>query len=801
MDNRLRKALEKRGLPAEATDRDAQDFYHRLSLEDKGRLGVELAGPEVRVPSDGEGLQVREAPAAAEVELTTRSIQWRAETINEEEHSIEATIATENPVEVWDRKRWEVVDEILLMEGAQLPPDVRMLATHDRWSLDSVLGSARNIRRENGAIVARLHFVHGDKEADKAWNKVRQDHLKDTSIGYRVFDSTMIEPGQTATVAGRKFTARNLPLKISAIWKPKEVSLTPIGADEDAKTREQPLHYLRGLTMDPKLREYLESIGLRADGSDEDAERFYKELTGKKKARADEIKAGQRTPEEEIARRDAEAQRRETPPPLPAQGQQRPETPPEDPPVDVAAIARQAVADERARGRQIRELAGDDVPEAIRTQAVEDGWDLARCSREFLTAVRENRGPNGDPNGGPAIHSRSHEGSLSARSLAAGLLIGQGLDPTEHSMHNGQRTPRRSDQLTEQDADGGDRFARLSAVDICRQAAYLDTGRSILDPDEAIRTAVSGATLTSIFTTSAYAKLLEGWQTVGDSTVGWTDEEDVANFLLQDDITLDAQSRLQQLPRGDTAKHATASDSKEQYRIARYAKQFVVDEQDIIDDRLGAIMAMPVEMGEAARRLRPDLVYAIILANPALVADSIAVFEAITHLNLGTAPLGSSSLKAAISAMGKQRLNNNVLNIKPRYLLLPSALEFVGDELLSPAMLAKLFADSSDPVFSTENQIARRNLIPVSDDRLGAGGVVDPRTGVLTPGSDTAWYLAAGGRRSIRVAFRRGTNRQPVMRSFQLDRGQWGIGWDINLDIGACFIDYRGWYSSTGAGD
>jgi hypothetical protein len=37
------------------------------------------------------------------------------------------------------------------------------------------------------------------------------------------------------------------------------------------------------------------------------------------------------------------------------------------------------------------------------------------------------------------------------------------------------------------------------------------------------------------------------------------------------------------------------------------------------------------------------------------------------------------------------------------------------------------------------------------------------------------------------------------MRSFVLDKGQWGLGWDINLDIGAVFTEYRTWYKSTGA--
>ena len=48
------------------------------------------------------------------------------------------------------------------------------------------------------------------------------------------------------------------------------------------------------------------------------------------------------------------------------------------------------------------------------------------------------------------------------------------------------------------------------------------------------------------------------------------------------------------------------------------------------------------------------------------------------------------------------------------------------------------------------------------------------------------------------MAYRRGTGRAPQMRGFVLERGQWGLDWDINFDIGAAFMDYRPWYKSTG---
>ena len=724
-----------------------------------------------------------------------RPIQIRAQTVNEDQHSVEAIIATDSPVEVWDWRRGEIIEEILLTtadavglpRGLELP----LLELHDRWSMNALIGSARSIQREDEGIAARLDFVKDDAEADKTWNKIRQGHVRDVSIGYHVAESVRIEAEQTVTIAGREFTAGKVPLVIGTRWSLKETSVVPIGADQDAKLRQQTTFARRGIDMSNELRTYLESIGLRADVSDEEAQKFFEGLSGEQRTRAESV----------IKLADAKKKPADPPaePPQPrgeGRGASGEQTPPATPPEDPEAVAQRVIRAERDRVRQIGELAGDDVPQEIRQQAINDGWDVNRASREFLAAVRANR----QPNGGPAIHAHSREGSLSARSLAAGLLIGQHLDPTKQRMHDGQQTPRRADRLTEQDADQGDEFSALSFVDIVRECARLDTGRHILDPREAFRTAVSGATLTLIFTTNAYANLMQGWDFVGDSTVGWCDETDESNFLQREDISLTASARLQQLARGDTAKHATASDTRETWKLARYAKQFAVDEQDMLDDRLNAIMRMPQEMGEAARRLRPDLVYSLINENPSLVADSTAVFDSSTHANLGTGVLGPDTLKAGILAMGKHRINQNVLNIAPRFLLVASALRWTAKELTKYDVLQKLFATSNDPYYSPMNVLAEEGITPRVDDRLGTTGVLDPRTESMQPGSDTAWYLASGGIKSIRVAYLRGTNRSPVMRSFILDKGQWGIGWDINLDIAAAFMEYRTWYKSDGTG-
>lgn len=726
-------------------------------------------------------------------DLTTRGFCLRAESADEETRSVEAVIATDQPVTVYDWRTGEIIDEVLRIDGLAVPDKVPMLANHSRWSLDDVFGSARQIETSAHEVRGRLFFAR-DEDSNRAWDKVKDGHLSDVSAGYRVDKYTDIRPGQSAVVAGKTYTAKGRTLRISTQWTLREVSLVPIGADSRSKIRaDQP----RGvIPMKKALRQYLESIGLRAEATDEEANQFLAGLSGDQKTRADAIQA-------ENTRSDPPPQ-----PPVPPVPPVPPAPVRTEPTVDPAELARQAVVAERDRVRQITELAGSDVSAEVRTRAVNEGWDIARASAEFLADVRR-REPV------PATQVPYHTSTLQvkpsaigadARSMAAGIMTACGIaDPTKHVIHDGRRG--HTEKLTAKDAEAGHMLRSMSFVDLVRFATFKDTGRMYWDVEEAMRAAVSGGTLSYAFSTSAYAQLVEGWDEVADTTV-WCDEEDVANFLDHDDITIEGSTNLAVLARGGTATDAKIADSKETYSIARFAKKFVIDEQDVINDRLGALMKMPREMGNAARRLRPDLVYSLLLANPTMV-DTGALFNntAVTstggHANLTTAALGSTGLIAAITAMGAYRsADNAVLNIKPRYLIVPTALQWTAKELLTSTAQAYTAAAAA----ATPSQYYTINVLNgavdtlVVDDRIGAGGCWNPTTQAVVAGAATKWFLAAGGPRGVRVVYRRGTNRQPTMRSFTLDKGQWGMGWDINMDIGAAAVDYRGLHYSAGTG-
>ena len=114
-------------------------------------------------------------------DLVYRTISIRTdgpETIDEKNRSVEIIAATEEPAEVFDYDKWEVVDEVLVMAGAILPrtKQVPLLDTHQRYDTSSVIGSVRNLKKSDGIMPGKAFFSTVD-DAEKPWTKVKEGHL------------------------------------------------------------------------------------------------------------------------------------------------------------------------------------------------------------------------------------------------------------------------------------------------------------------------------------------------------------------------------------------------------------------------------------------------------------------------------------------------------------------------------------------------------------------------------------------------------------------------------------------------
>ena len=182
--------------------------------------------------------------------------------IDEKNRSVEAVIATENPVMVMDNYGWEMIREVLLMSGLDsVPSSVPLLDSHDRGSCSSVLGSTREISIRGSELLAR-NFFASDPDSVAAFDKVRDGHIKDNSIGYSVHGYQDLKPGEERLIGNQTFMAGNETLRVVTSWSLRENSVTPIGADPMAKmrSRSQPGEAISD-------RDFLAALGMRDDQS------------------------------------------------------------------------------------------------------------------------------------------------------------------------------------------------------------------------------------------------------------------------------------------------------------------------------------------------------------------------------------------------------------------------------------------------------------------------------------------------------------------------------------------------------
>lgn len=778
----------------------------------------------------------RDGPTAQAAEYMQRA--GVLSSINEEDGSIGATIASETRATVLDRQSWRVIDEILIARGGTFPEEMPLLDNHAMYSSFSVFGHAEQFKRSGDAWQSRVFFDIDDEEGGKLWRKVKNRHVRNVSIGYTVQEGTEIEVGQAAVVAGRRFVNDGVRvLRVATKWTAHELSVVPNGADSSAKFRTG-----AGVVyMNKRLKKYLVSLGMDANADDVMARSFLAGLTGVSATIAKLLDypdddQQQRTnvdvairslgfdPENPaVVRSDSQAVETNTVEAGQAQnsGQQRtnvvthesalPATAGGD---GAAAFTRSSAGQvaegrrlERERQEAIRALAGPDVSETTIRQAIDEDWSVQRASQVVLDEIRRRRQqhattsePGGATAGGPAIHTRSRETDLTSETLAGILYMRRGVDPVADAISLRDGVPyrvnpgSRNDEL-ERSAENANRFADMPMVDVVREALRLDGiepprgGAAALGAFLRRSAVPSSSTLNGIFTQSFSAELLMAYESTDDTSVAFTVEKDVPNYRTNERHRMTKGQAMKRHARGGTAENFSYADASETYKIHAYSGMFTFDEQDMVDDTFGAVNDhAPNEMGEAAREIRPDLVYGIMLSNPAM-RDAVALFHA-SHGNYSNSlALSPAALETALTAFNTQRENGrNISKSRGVVLVTSEKLAWLAERIVT----SESRGDSTSDGVGVKNVFRNKRISLVSDARID-NGVVDPLTETTIAGNADVWFLARpNSRHTIEVGYLQGTQRSPDIRPYTLDKGQWGIGWDVKLSVGAKALDWLG---------
>ena len=306
---------------------------------------------------------------------------------------------------------------------------------------------------------------------------------------------------------------------------------------------------------------------------------------------------------------------------------------------------------------------------------------------------------------------------------------------------------------------------------------------------DVVRTGTSTADGVSELVGLVNTSILKGCHSSFDSLVSVYQTQSIPNYLLSELGALTVHPRLSPIARGGVAPSMAFAVSSTGHRLGRYGFQFLMDEQDAENNRpLGLYQLALEEVGAACRRFVQDLLWAVMLNNPTL-GDGVALFDTARN-NLGSVALSDTSLDAAMGVIGNQTSVDD--NDDPIHLGLTPKILIVSPEKLGAAKRLVRNMQTGD---STDIEVR-------SESRLSATGIVDPTAAADAPllqGNGKNWLLAATADQapSLILAALNG-KVEPTIRSYTLDQGQWGIGFDVQLSIAATAVDGKPLYWSAG---
>ena len=707
-----------------------------------------------------------------------RMLELRGSSLNVDSRTINADVTTETPVPMIDWQRMEMVPEILVSDGAILPRSgqVPFLDSHNRSRVSDQIGSARGLEVRDNKLVATLHF---SESATNEFTKVREGHVTDVSAGYEILKRVYVPAGESKTLAGRSYTG---PANVVTKWRLREVSLTPIGADAQAKLRGLDPAAIRfesekgKLKMNPELRALLVSRGMKADLTDEQAQVWL------------------------VANRNLLGDPPTDPPTDP------PADPPTTPDADVDALA-----DKIERAEAIVEARRQAKRAAFNAEA--DGLcdvagmpeHKAHCrtlgSRtevsEFLIAKRAVPVPI------PGVIKVGESGFDQLRKDMGTAL-------TLRALANATQSTAAIDRVypVAERAAGASTFRNASMLDMAKEfirGAGVETRG--LTNDEIAICAMFGPQAaglrsgTAYHTTGSFSNLT--LDAVNKSMqVGYTETPStwrgpmrqgasVQDFKNIHRMRLGAVPNLPIWNDNSNPEKASIGDAKETYAVESRSLELDFSYRLLINDDMDALSRAPAQLGAAAARTVNAVAWSQVTAN-GLTSDGVALFSAATgnrkqkNLETGTAPPTTVTLGTLSKNMRLMRGENtpeqnagqDILNLIPRYLIGPPSLETVIRQLVMSAY------DPTASQFMMYNTAG--TLIPVIEPLLEADSV-------------TAYYLWADPSQidTVEVTFLAG-QEIPQVRQFVNDRSL-SQSFIVLQSFGAKALNHRGMQKHAGA--
>ncbi len=319
-------------------------------------------------------------------------------------------------------------------------------------------------------------------------------------------------------------------------------------------------------------------------------------------------------------------------------------------------------------------------------------------------------------------------------------------------------------------------FMSANLSDIMRAV----TGYMGYDREEMIKRAMSTSDFPVLLGGVANRVLSAAYAEAEGTFDMWTAATELPDFKTRTEASRTRLAgRLRKLAEYGETKKKESKEEGESWRLYSYGDEVTLSREMIINDDLGAFTDLVRDFAAMAKRTANGLVYDLLQKKGDFsgykMSDGKPIFDA-SHNNVDTTGAAPSidTLSAGRTKMRRQKdAAGTALNINPSYIIAAPENETLIKQLLT-----------------SETAMGQSNA-----------GVANPFRGSLTPIVDAEldaapWYLAAN-RRTIKVGYLAGTNRQPIVA--EKERTLRHVTYECVFDFGLFAEDFRGLYKNEGA--
>lgn len=604
--------------------------------------------------------------------------------------------------------------------------------------IEDVMGKVLEVDFDGNKATGKVKFSKRD-DVQPFIEDIKDGILSSVSVGFRIHKLEKVGEEE------------NMPIMRATDWEILEVSSVAIPADSSAQFRKE----------DSKQKFYrCEVIGM-----DLEKKELEKEVEPKVEQRSEEVQPEgsepQPSPEKEEKRDLGEKKEFENSDDLPEDKKEGEIS------MDKEQIRQEAIKEERERSEGIsKAVRAAKLEDSFGQKLIADGVSLDEARTLVLEELAKQDSET---------NTRSQHVTIQAGELDEKVTRKEGLQEAFMSRAFGSKV-----KVTERSKPWMGLSILESAREFLRQEGVNVSGMSRLDV--AKRALHTTSDFPEILANTANKSLRDSYMEAPQTFMPFTNRVQVADFKEISRTQLGDAPSLLAVPESGEIKDGTIGENAEKYSVEEYARKISISRKTLVNDDLSAFTRVPAAMGRAARDLESDTVWAIITANAAL-SDGNALFSA-AHNNLTTGPGAApdiDELNKGRSAMRSQvGINGRLINVQPAWLIVPAALETVGEQLVSTI---------SPEEFSKVNPFGPQGRTPLQL-------IVEPR---LDSDSLVKWYLSASLNQidMIELATLEGTDGPEVSSEEMFDT----LGMKIRVvhSIGAKAIDFRGLYRNDGA--